>query len=189
MTSQTTFYVSQVIGSKIYDVNGTRLGNVMDIIVNTAQDGVLYEETFRPEIIGLKTKIDGSVQYLNFEYIQIVSKSKGFTFHCHKAEDLTSIVLENSLPLGKNNLDRQIKTVNLSNATSTLPTQFILWEKDETLDNTNFNFSQLSSKLQWFHPSCFADIYNGIDDYVNRIWHDAIGWRTKTIFIEQPISR
>lgn len=112
MTSQITFYVSQIIGCKICDVNGIRLGSVMDIMVNTAQPIVSNEDTIRPAITGLKTKINGSVHYLNFEHIKIVNKNKRFSFVCNKAENLTQTALENSLPLGKNILDRQIVDIN-----------------------------------------------------------------------------
>src|ERR1035437_6133575 len=112
MTSQTTFYVSQIIGCKICDVNGKRLGSVMDIMVNTAQPVVSNEDTIRPAIVGLKTKINGTVRYLNFEYIKIENKNKRFSFVCDKTEDLTKTSLENSLPLGKNILDRQIVDIN-----------------------------------------------------------------------------
>ena len=59
MTSQITFYLSQVTGCKIYDVNGTRLGKVIDILVSTIQHGQPHDEAFRPVIVGIKTKING----------------------------------------------------------------------------------------------------------------------------------
>jgi hypothetical protein len=70
MTSQKTFYVSQHIGSKIYDVNGNRLRNVIDIAVNTAKKEFLLENSLQ-SVVGLKTKMNGSGHYFNFEYVQI----------------------------------------------------------------------------------------------------------------------
>ena len=112
MTSQLTFYVSQIIGCKIYDVNGTRLGSVMDIMVNTSQLDASVEDAFRPVIIGLKTKTGGTVRYLNFEHIKIVNTNKRFSFICQQVENLSENALENSLPLVKNILDRQIVDIN-----------------------------------------------------------------------------
>lgn len=112
MTSQLTFYVSQIIGCKIYDVNGTRLGSVMDIMVNTSQLDASVEDAFRPVIIGLKTKTGGTVRYLNFEHIKIVNTNKRFSFICQQVENLAENALENSLPLVKNILDRQIVDIN-----------------------------------------------------------------------------
>jgi magnesium transporter len=112
MTSQLTFYASQIIGSKIYDPNGNRIGKVMDIIINTAQNDVSYEEAFRPVIVGLKTKIEGEVRYLNYDYIKIVNKNRSFSFTCNQQVDLSESDIENGLPLGKNILDRQIVDIN-----------------------------------------------------------------------------
>ncbi|MDR3651911.1 MAG: CBS domain-containing protein [Paludibacter sp.] len=112
MTSQITFYLSQINGCKIYDMNGIRLGKVMDVIVNTTQQGQPHEEAFRPVIIGLKTKIKGEICYLNFEFIKIESKRKNFIFKCSQLDFLPESKIENCLPLVKNILDRQIVDIN-----------------------------------------------------------------------------
>jgi len=112
MTSQITFYLSQVIGSKVYDVNGAQLGNVLDIYVNAHQENLTKEEVFRPAFVGLKTKINGTVRYLNYEYIKISGNPRKFKFTCSKIKDLDLSVVENSLPLAKNILDRQIVDIN-----------------------------------------------------------------------------
>ena len=112
MTSQITFYLSQVTGCKIYDLNGKRLGKVIDIIVNTAQHGHPHEEAFRPVIVGIKTKIKGEIQYLNFEFIKIENNKNSFSFICNQAVQLPESTIENCLPLVKNILDRQIVDIN-----------------------------------------------------------------------------
>jgi len=112
MTSQITFYLSQVTGCTIYDLNGTRLGKVIDIIVNTVQHGKHKEESFRPVIIGLKTKINGEIAYLNFEHIKIEKNNRSFSFICSKIEQLPQTTIDNCLPLVKNILDRQIVDIN-----------------------------------------------------------------------------
>lgn len=112
MTPQITFYASQVIGSKIVNQDGNRIGKVLDIIINTAQTGITYEEAFRPVIVGLKTKIDGKVRFLNYDFIKIANKNKKITFTCSQIADLTEAILENGMPLGKNILDRQIVDIN-----------------------------------------------------------------------------
>lgn len=112
MTSQITFYLSQVTGCKIYDVNGTRLGKVIDVIVNTAHHGKHQEEGFRPVIVGLKTKISGETVYLNFEFVKIKKNKRNFSFICSKIEKLPQTTIDNCLPLVKNILDRQIVDIN-----------------------------------------------------------------------------
>ena len=112
MTSQITFYLSQVIGSKIYDVNGTRLGKVTDIYVNATPENYTPEEAFRPAFVALKTKINGTVRYLNYEYIQISGKPGDYRFNCSKVEDLPESIINTSLPIAKNIQDKQIVDIN-----------------------------------------------------------------------------
>ena len=112
MTSQITFYLSQVTGCKIYDVNGTRLGKVIDILVSTIQHGQPHDEAFRPVIVGIKTKINGEIQFLNFKYFKIENKKRGFSFICNQIEQLPVSTVEICLPLVKNILDRQIVDIN-----------------------------------------------------------------------------
>jgi len=112
MTSQITFYLSQVTGSKIYGVNGTRMGKVIDILVRTIQHGQSHDETYRPVIVGIKTKINGEIRYLNFEFFKIESTNHGFSFTCEKEEQLPPSIVETCLPLVKNILDRQIVDIN-----------------------------------------------------------------------------
>ena len=112
MTSQITFYLSQVIGSKIYDLNGTRLGMVMDIYVNATPETVAQEEAFRPVFVALKTKIDGSVRFLDYQHIQISGNQQNYKFCCSEIKDLPEETLHNSLPLVKNILDKQIVDIN-----------------------------------------------------------------------------
>jgi len=112
MTSQITFYLSQITGCKIYDLNGNRVGKVIDVIVNATQTGQTHEETFRPIILGLKTKIKGELRYLNFEFIKIKSDKSGFSFICDQLDFLPKSIVDNCLPLVKNILDRQIVDIN-----------------------------------------------------------------------------
>ena len=112
MTPQITFYASQVLGSRIIDQKRNYIGKVLDVIINTAEHGVTYEEAFRPVIVALKTKIEGKVCYLNYEHIKIHYKGSNYSFVCSKQADISQEVLENGLPLGKNILDRQIVDIN-----------------------------------------------------------------------------
>ena len=112
MTTQFTFYLSQVTGCKIYDLNGNRLGKVLDILVNTVQHGQPHDEAFRPVIVGIKTKINGEIKYLNFKFFKIENKKKDLSFICNQIEQLPESIIENCLPLVKNILDRQIVDIN-----------------------------------------------------------------------------
>lgn len=112
MTSQITFYLSQIIGSRIYDLNGNGLGKVIDIIVDTNQQSTKNKKSFRPIIVGIKTKINGKISYLDFGSIKIESKLRSFSFICDKLDFLSDSVINSCLPLAKNILDRQIVDIN-----------------------------------------------------------------------------
>ena len=111
MTPQITFYISQVTGSKITDSTGVRIGKVLDIIVNTIHSAE-QNEVFRPQIIALKTKINGEISFLNFQFIKIESKGKSLHFICSKNVEAEKTAIEQGLPLVKNILDRQIVDIN-----------------------------------------------------------------------------
>ncbi len=112
MTPQTTFYLSQVTGCRIHNQDGTRIGTVSDIIVNTPHSGNFQEEVFRPQIVGIKTKIDGESRILDFKFIRIKNKKNTISFECKRVENLNNENIENGLPLVKNILDRQIVDIN-----------------------------------------------------------------------------
>jgi len=112
MTSQITFYLSQIIGSRIYDTNDKKIGKVIDVLVNASQTGISHDEALRPIVIGLKTKMDGEIRYLNFEFIKLFGSNKSFKFSCSQISELSETARGNSMPLVKNILDRQIVDIN-----------------------------------------------------------------------------
>jgi magnesium transporter len=112
MTSQVTFYLSQIVGLKLYDSEGDRLGRISDVIVHFDQHAAHAEEPFRPKVVGLKTKIDGAWRILDFAHIDVSRIEANFIFSCKKVVDLTDKALENTLPLAKKILDKQIVDIN-----------------------------------------------------------------------------
>jgi magnesium transporter len=112
MTSQTTFYASQIIGSSIYDQNNSKLGKVMDIVVNATADSSVPIEEFRPHVIGIKTKINGKTEFLNFKYAKININGTKFTFVCSEVHFLEEKDLNGSLQISKHILDQQIVDIN-----------------------------------------------------------------------------
>ncbi len=204
MTAQITFYLSQIIGVKIYNADGDCIGKIYDVLVYSDRKMVTQEESFRPMIVAVKTKIDGKVRFLNFSHFEISRIEKKIIFSCKKIVNLTEKEFENTLPLVKNVLDKQIVDINgrklvrvndvrlvtvhsgtyaiavdigtegllrrigisepikkLLNITKgNIPSNFILWDDVETIDDSNFNIklSSPSSKLHTLHPSDLADI-------------------------------
>ena len=112
MTAQITFYLSQIIGIKFYDANGDSIGKILDIIIYATHTSVPPDDSFRPLVVGLKTRIDGKTRYLNFNNIHISRIEKKYIFSCSKIVDMTEKDFENTLPLAKNILDKQIVDIN-----------------------------------------------------------------------------
>jgi magnesium transporter len=112
MTAQITFYLSQIIGVKIYNADGDRIGKIMDVIIYAAHHVAPPDDSFRPMVVGIKTRIDGKIHHLNFKYFEVSRIEKNFIFSCKRMVDLTDKDLENTLPLVKNILDKQIVDIN-----------------------------------------------------------------------------
>lgn len=111
MTSQITFYLSQAIGCKIYAPNGSVIGKIFDLIVDTPRHGAT-PENFRPNVIGVITKIGGKVSFIDFNNIQVTGRKKTIRFVCSEVSELDEQLQQHGLPLGKNILDRQIVDIN-----------------------------------------------------------------------------
>jgi len=112
MTAQITFYLSQIIGGKIYDADGDRIGKIYDVIINLSSPAVPPDESFRPIVTGIKTKINGKLRFLKFRHFEISRIEKKFIFSCKQIIDLDEKEFENTLFLKRNVLDKQIVDIN-----------------------------------------------------------------------------
>jgi sporulation protein YlmC with PRC-barrel domain len=112
MTAQITFYLSQIIGAKIYDADGDSIGRIQDLVIRAVHPALPADETFRPMVIGVKSRIGGKTRFLKFSHIEVTRIEKKYIFSCKAQEDLTEKSFENTLLLKKNILDRQIVDIN-----------------------------------------------------------------------------
>ncbi|MGD0710230.1 MAG: CBS domain-containing protein [Bacteroidales bacterium] len=112
MTAQITFYLSRIIGAKLYDADGDSIGRIHDLVISAVHPAAPDDDSFRPMVIGVKTRIDGKLRFLKFRHIEVTRIEKKFIFSCKKQEDLTEKNFENTLLLKKNILDRQIVDIN-----------------------------------------------------------------------------
>ncbi len=112
MTSQITFYLSQIIGTKIYDDSGDCIGKIKDLLVDSAYNTLLPTETGRPKVIALKTKINRKVHYLDFAHIEISRIERKLIFSCKKVVTVNEKTIETLMPLAKRVLDRQLVDIN-----------------------------------------------------------------------------
>ncbi|MDD5307992.1 MAG: CBS domain-containing protein [Deltaproteobacteria bacterium] len=112
MTSQVPFYLSQIVGLKLYNADGDRIGRISDVIVHFDHRATRSDEPFRPKVVGVKTKIEGRWRFLDFSHIDVSRIESRFIFSCKKMVDLTDKELENTLPLVRKILDKQIVDIN-----------------------------------------------------------------------------
>jgi magnesium transporter len=112
MTSQTTFYLSQILGRKFLSVNGDYLGKIKDFLVDVTIRTGLESEPLRPKVIAVKV-ISGSQEMIyDFSSFEL-KKSKGkISIICHEINEIAIIANNQSLWLATNIVDNQIVDLN-----------------------------------------------------------------------------
>ncbi len=112
MTSQITFYLSKVIGIKIYDSNGNFIGRILDVLINTNQSPSITTESIRPKVVAIKTRIKRKVRFLDYSFVELKRIEKKYFFSSSQVIDLPQSQLEIAISLLKNVQDKQIVDIN-----------------------------------------------------------------------------
>lgn len=100
MASRMTFYLSRVIGNKIYRTNeSTQIGKLLDLVVDL--------DFVRPRVIAAKIKYKHSVRIVDFSKFTISKIGKQYRVQCESLFDM-DMSKENTLMLVKHVLDKQI---------------------------------------------------------------------------------
>ena len=101
MSSRTTFYLSRVIGNKIFQSNETTsIGKLLDLIVDL--------DSVRPKVIAAKIKDQQrQIRLIDFSKFTISKKGEQYLVQCESLLD-TDMGKENTLMLVKHVLDKQI---------------------------------------------------------------------------------
>jgi magnesium transporter len=112
MTSQTTFYLSQILGNSLFSADGSILGKIKDLLIDVNPVEVSEARPVRPEVIAIKVKTDRGDRIYDFSSVEII-KSKGtYKVVTHDIEQLSPDYLSNVLWLTENILDKQIVDIN-----------------------------------------------------------------------------
>jgi len=99
MISVSTFYLSRIIGNKVYSDSQKVLGKLLDLVVDV--------NSIRPKVIAVKIKIDNTVRIIDSVNFSI-SKQKGqYVLLCSLVKDM-ELSQENTMFLVRHVLDRQI---------------------------------------------------------------------------------
>ena len=107
MTSLVPFFLSRIIGVKVYDQQGAPVGTVKDLLIES-EPIPSQDSTRRPSVQGISLKINNKIGHYSFEHFD-VSKIKGkLNVVCNQLEVLPDEKREACIPLAELVLDKQI---------------------------------------------------------------------------------
>ena len=110
MTALTTFYLSQILGSKIFSRDNEVIGKVLDLLVYS--DPLITDEPSRPNVVAIKTGSKTHPVYYNFSHFEITRRKDAFIVYCNKKQHIEDEEVARFLPLKEHILDKQIVDLN-----------------------------------------------------------------------------
>ena len=111
MTSTVPFFLSRIIGAKVYDPQRNFIGTVKDLLLS-AELSTGQETTEKPVVHGISLQINKSVNHFSFDFFEVSKKKRKLYVLCNKLEELPEIKKEVSIPLAGLVLDKQIVDLN-----------------------------------------------------------------------------
>jgi magnesium transporter len=112
MTSQTTFYLSQILGKKFISLHGDELGKIKDFYVDLTVWSGKESEPLRPKVIAVKVKSVQKEHIYDFSSFEIKRFKRNMRIICHEVNEISTENLPNRLWLAENILDKQIVDIN-----------------------------------------------------------------------------
>lgn len=112
MTSQVTFYLSRLIGTKCYGPDGTVIGVIKDLIIENHLASVSEIGPVRPRVIAIQLKKKNQIQYLNAQYLEIEKNDGKYKIVFKQIEHTPQDIIHHSLFLIDNVQDKQIVDIN-----------------------------------------------------------------------------
>ena len=109
MTSITTFYLSRIIGKKVYDSNGKYVGVVKDLLVES--DSSNYTSG-HPAVNGIMLKRGNQVWFCAFQGFTVEKINGKLKVICNQQTELPEHNINNDLYLVESVLDKQIIDLN-----------------------------------------------------------------------------
>jgi CBS domain-containing protein/sporulation protein YlmC with PRC-barrel domain len=111
MTSTVPFFLSRIIGAKVYDPQRNYIGTVKDLLLS-AELSTSHETMEKPVVHGISLQINKSVNHFSFDFFEVSKKKRKLYVLCNKLEELPEIKKEVSIPLAGLVLDKQIVDLN-----------------------------------------------------------------------------
>jgi len=109
MTSFTTFYLSRILGRKVFDEAGKTIGIVKDLLIETNYSN--YSEE-RPLVRGIKVKQKNKTGVYDFHHFLIEKVRGKLIVTCNQLDELTTESIQHGLFLAEIILDKQIVDLN-----------------------------------------------------------------------------
>lgn len=106
MTSFTTFYLSRVIGKKVYDTNDNYVGVVKDLYIEPQYSSE------RPIVNGIKLKVHNDLVVYSYEFFKIEKIESEIKVVCTQLHELPYDEVDDNLQLVESVLDKQIVDLN-----------------------------------------------------------------------------
>ncbi len=112
MTSQITFYLSQILGIKYISEDGTVLGKIKDFLIDQSSLPGMEAEPIRPRVVAVKVKKGKDIRVLDFSLFEIKKFKRKIRITCHEGTDISPESFSNCLWLAENIQDKQIVDIN-----------------------------------------------------------------------------
>jgi magnesium transporter len=111
MANLSTFYLSRIIGKRVYDSEGKKIGIVKDLLVDTLTANP-NDTPDKPKVIGVKAKTAKGIKIYSFEFIDVFRIEGRLTVKCNSIVELPEETINNGFFLAKLMLDKQIVDLN-----------------------------------------------------------------------------
>ncbi len=112
MTSQITFYLSQIIGNDYISDDGTVLGKIKDFLIDQSNLPWNEAEPVRPRVVAIKVKKGKEVRILDFSSFEIKKFKRKLKITCLDVREVSPESFSNYLWLAENIQDKQIVDIN-----------------------------------------------------------------------------
>jgi len=111
MANLSTFYLSRIIGKRVYDTEGKKIGIVKDLLVDTLTANP-NDTPDKPKVIGVKAKTSKGIKIYSFEFIDVFRIEGRLTVKCNNIVELPQETIDNGFFLAQLMLDKQIVDLN-----------------------------------------------------------------------------
>jgi magnesium transporter len=112
MTSQITFYLSQILGKKIHYKDGSSIGRIGDFLIDITMVPGMESEPIRPRVVLTKVKTRDGIKYYDFAFFDVKKYNNRPRIKCKEAVAVSPEKYPHSLWLKEDIQDKQLVDIN-----------------------------------------------------------------------------